>query len=496
MDGVIAEPEGSHEPTEFVKTPRKAVASGWIGSALEYYDFFIYATAASLVFPDVFFPKGNDKVALIGSLATYGVGYVARPVGAFFLGNWGDRFGRKNVLVLCMLMMGASTLLVAFLPSYATAGLWAPALLLVLRLTQGFAVGGELSGASAMIVENSPFGRRGYFGSFTLQGTQGGQLIAAAVFLPLYFGLSSDNMDRWGWRIPFALSAVVVAVGYFIRRNVDETPAFREEAVHGEVPRAPIVQAVVQSWPNMSRVVVMALMNCVAVLATTFAAAFATNAGYGVGMDTKLYLFIPVIANAIAMFLIPYVGNLSDRFGRRRPIIIGALGAGILAYPYLYFIMKDNVPLTIVFAVLMWGCVYQGYNAVFPAFYQEMFPTRTRVTAFAVSQNIGTLITAFLPTIYAAIAGPAPDACVSDKKFLPTKVVNGQTCSTLASQAQHHVLWTVGSITFGLTVLAAISAFSSRETFMIHLNDCGEKDARPVSEEAYAQARQAAVGVF
>src|SRR6195952_2260032 len=243
MDDVIVEPEGSHEPTEFQKTPRKAVASGWIGSALEYYDFFIYATAASLVFPDIFFPSTNPKVAIVASFATYGVGYVARPIGAFFLGNWGDTHGRKNVLVVCLLLMGLATFAVALLPVYSVIGIWAPTLLVVLRLVQGFAVGGELSGASAMIVENSPFGRRGYFGSFTLQGTQGGQLIAAAVFLPLYFTLSSDQMNSWGWRIPFFLSVIVVIVGYYIRRNVDETPAFQEEAVHGEVPKSPIAQA-------------------------------------------------------------------------------------------------------------------------------------------------------------------------------------------------------------------------------------------------------------
>ena len=154
-DQIAEHSEG--EPTEFAKSPKAAVASGWIGSALEYYDFFIYATAASLVFPAVFFPSGNDKVALVASFATYGVGYVARPIGAFVLGHFGDKFGRKNVLVLCMLMMGFATFLVALLPSYASIGVWAPILLVVLRLVQGFAVGGELSGASAMIVENAPF---------------------------------------------------------------------------------------------------------------------------------------------------------------------------------------------------------------------------------------------------------------------------------------------------------------------------------------------------
>nr|WP_198588407.1 MFS transporter [Geodermatophilus chilensis] len=184
MRDAVAEP-GSHEPREFQKTPKKAAASGWMGSALEYYDFFIYAQAAALVFPTIFFAESDPQIGVIISLATFGVGYVARPLGAFVLGHWGDTHGRKNVLVLCMLLMGVSTFLVALLPTYDQVGLLAPALLVVLRLVQGFAVGGEISGASAMIVEHAPFGRRGYYASYTLQGVQAGQILAAAVFLPL-----------------------------------------------------------------------------------------------------------------------------------------------------------------------------------------------------------------------------------------------------------------------------------------------------------------------
>jgi MFS family permease len=168
MRDEIAEQPGSHEPVEYQKTPRKAAASGWLGSALEYYDFFIYAQAAALVFPNIFFAKDNPHVAIVSSLALFGVGYVARPLGAFVLGHWGDTHGRKNVLVLCMLLMGFSTFLVGVLPTYSAIGLWAPLLLVILRLIQGFAVGGEISGASAMIVEHAPFGRRGYFASYTL----------------------------------------------------------------------------------------------------------------------------------------------------------------------------------------------------------------------------------------------------------------------------------------------------------------------------------------
>ena len=463
QDEVIEQP-GSHEPTEYHKTPKKAAASGWIGSALEYYDFFIYAQAAALIFPQLFFPEDNPQVGVVASFATFGVGYVARPLGAFVLGHWGDKHGRKNVLVLCMLLMGASTFLVGLLPSYAAIGIWAPIFLVVLRLIQGFAVGGEISGASAMIVEHAPFGRRGYYASFTLQGVQAGQIIAAAVFLPIATWLPEEAFETWGWRIPFLLSVVVVIAGYIIRRRVDETPAFKEEEAHGEIPQAPIVQAIRESGTNMLRVICMALMNAVPIAATVFGATYATNEEtYGIGMEPSTYLWISVLGNTVAVILIPFIGNLSDRIGRRPVMIVGALGSGLLAFPYLYFISQNNVPLAFIFAILMWGVVYQGYNAVFPSFYQELFPTKTRVTGFAVSQNIGTMITAFLPLIYAAI-----------------------------TDIDSNVPLIVGGITFGISCIVAISAWSAPETYRIHLNDLGTPDAVPVPVEEYERIRASA----
>ncbi|MET0216990.1 MAG: MFS transporter, partial [Burkholderiales bacterium] len=270
MQDKILEPQGSHEPTEFAKTPKKAAASGWVGSALEYYDFFIYAQAAALVFPELFFPPDNPQVGIVASLATFGVGYAARPLGAFVLGHYGDKHGRKTVLILCMLLIGFSTFCVGLLPSYAAIGIFAPILLVVLRLIQGFAVGGEIAGAGSMIMEHSPFGRRGYFSSFTLQGVQAGQILAAAVFLPLAQILPDEAFKSWGWRIPFLLSAVVVLAGFIIRRKVDETPAFKEEEVHGAVPQAPIVMAVKENGSDMLRVICMSLMNAVPIAVTVF----------------------------------------------------------------------------------------------------------------------------------------------------------------------------------------------------------------------------------
>ncbi|WCM88305.1 MFS transporter [Acidovorax sp. NCPPB 3576] len=444
---------------------RKATASGWIGSVLEYYDFFIYATAASLIFPQIFFPAGNPTAAIVASLATYGVGYVARPIGALVLGHWGDTHGRKQVLVLCMFLMGFSTLAVGLLPTYAQAGLLAPAMLVVLRLIQGFAVAGEISGASSMILEHAPTGRRGFYASFALQGVQAGQVLAAAVFLPLAYFLPAEQFNTWGWRVPFLLSFIVILVGYYIRREVQETPVFTAERRQGAVPRAPIVQAFQENGPNMLRVVCMALMNVIPVVATVFGAAYAVQPGYGVGFDKSVYLWIPVLGNIVAVLVIPHVGNLSDRIGRRPPIIVGALLSGLLAFLYLYAISIHHVPMAIGMSLLMWGVVYQGYNAVFPSFYPELFPARTRVTSMAISQNVGTTLTALLPALFAAVAPP------------------GST----------NVPATVGAIAFGVTAIAALAAWSARETFRIPTQDLGHPDAQPLSEAAYEQARQEAL---
>jgi MFS family permease len=444
------EPHGTHQT-------KKATASGWIGSALEYYDFFIYATAASLVFPQIFFPSGNPTVAIVASLATYGVGYVARPIGAFFLGHWGDTHGRKTVLLVCMFLMGFSTMAVGILPTYQQVGMLAPTLLVVLRLVQGFAVAGEISGASSMILEHAPFGRRGFFASFSLQGVQAGQIFAAAIFLPLARFMPADAFNAWGWRIPFLLSVVVIIAGYIIRREVEETPAFAEEGEHGGVPRAPIVQAFTQSWGDMIRVVCMSLMNVIPVVAAIFGAAYAVQPGYGIGFHKDVYLWIPVLGNILAVVIIPITGNLTDRIGRRPPIIFGAIASGLLSFGYLYAISIANVPLAIVMSLLMWGVVYQGYNAVFPSFFPELFPTRTRVTAMAVSQNIGTTVTALLPALFAAVAPP------------------GST----------NIPLTVGAITLAVTIVAAVGAYSARETYRIHLNDLGEPNAVPVEKEVY-----------
>ena len=453
------EPHGKHQT-------KKATASGWIGSALEYYDFFIYATAASLIFPQIFFPKTDPKVAIVASLATYGVGYVARPIGAFFLGHWGDTHGRKTVLILCMFLMGFSTMAVGLLPTYEQVGLRAPALLVVLRLIQGFAVAGEISGASSMILEHAPFGRRGFYASFTLQGVQAGQILAAAVFLPLAHYMPADAFNCWGWRIPFLLSFVVIVAGYIIRREVDETPAFAEEGEHGEVPKAPIIQAITESWRDMLRVICMALMNVIPVVTTIFGAAYAVQPGYGIGFEKDVYLWIPVLGNILAVIVIPFVGNLSDKIGRRPPIIVGALGSGLLSFGYLYAISIHNVPLAIVHVAADVGRRLPGLQRRVP----ELLPR----------------------------AVPDAHPGLGEWRSRRTSARPSRRCCRRCSPpwrrpAATNIPLTIGAITFGITIIAAIAAWTARETYRVHMNDLGNPDAVPVPKEEYDRLREQAV---
>lgn len=453
----------THDAAHSARQTRKATASGWVGSALEYYDFFIYAQAAALIFPQIFFPSTDPKLAIFASLATYGVGYLARPVGAFVLGHWGDTRGRKNVLLLCMFLMGIATMAVGLLPTFEQIGYWAPALLVVLRLVQGFAVAGEIAGASSMILEHAPPGRRGFFASFTLQGVQAGQVMAAAVFLPLAYFMPSDAFNSWGWRIPFLLSAAVLIAAYIIRREVKEPEAFKVAAK--QTARSPIRDTFTYSWRGMLVVFGVSLMNVIPVVTTIFGAAYAVQPAYGVGFDKSVYLWIPVVGNIVAVLVIPFVGNLSDRIGRR-PLIIGsALGCGLMSFVYLYAISLHNLPLAFGASLLMWGMVYQGYNAIFPSFFPEQFQTHYRVSAMAIAQNVGYMITALLPALFTAVAPPG----------------------------SNNVPLLIGAITCAVTAISAVAAWSAPETYRTPLDQLGKPDAVALDKPVYDALRAKAL---
>jgi MFS family permease len=438
------------------KTPVKAALASSVGSVLEYYDFFIYGTASALVFGKVFFPDSDPATGTLLSFATYGVGYVARPIGAFFMGHLGDRHGRKRVLVLTILMMGLATFLVGCLPTYDDIGLWAPLLLVALRLLQGFSASGEQSGGNSLTLEHAPDDRRAFFSSFTLTGTQCGLVIATAAWLPIG-AMPEDDLLSWGWRIPFWLSAVVVVVGLLIRRRLEETPMFEEAAAEGELEQAPLGELLRDHRAGVIRVVLVALGSTVSTIFAVYALSFAVDQR---GLDKTTMLWVAIVTNVVALGAIPAWAKLADRIGRKPVLIGGTLVSGALMFAYLAAIDSKDYVLIFIAAVMMSGVTYSAFNGVQPALYGEMFPTKVRLSGMAIGTQIGYAIGGFAPTAAAAIDGGG---------WVPV------------------ALYVLGS-----SVIAAIAAFTARETFRVPLQQLDDRRRerfarpRPVAPETTA----------
>ena len=390
----------THSPAAQGK-PRQAAVAAWIGSALEYYDFFIYGTAAALVFNKVFFPDSDPATGTLLAVATFGVGYAARPVGAFILGHVGDRFGRKKVLVFTLLLMGIATFLVGCLPTYDQVGVLAPVLLVVLRLLQGLSASGEQAGANSMTLEHAPPHRRAYYTSFTLGGTQAGQILATAAFLPVA-ALPEDALLSWGWRVPFWASALVVVVGYVIRRRLEETPVFTREVAAGAVARLPVVDLFRDHWREVLRVVLAAVIASVSTIFTVYALSYAVNT---VELDRTPMLWVGVLANAVALAALPLWATLADRIGRKPVFIAGSLGSAALMFAYLGAISAGNYPMIFLVGILMFGVVYSAANGIWPSFYGEMFTARVRLSGMAIGTQLGFAVAGFSPTVAAALDG-------------------------------------------------------------------------------------------
>ncbi len=390
------------ETTTVQRTPRKAALAAWSGSALEYYDLAIYGTAAALVFPTIFFPEGNQAVATVASLATFGVAYVARPFGSFLMGHIGDRFGRKQILIGTLLLMGVSTFLIGCLPTYDQIGLVAPALLVVLRLLQGLSAAGEQAGANSMSFEHAPDNRRGFFTSWTLSGTQGGQVLAPMVFLPVIALLSDEQLHAWGWRIPFWISAALLVVGFVIRRTLDETPEFHAEKKQAEVPPAPLALLFRHHWRGVLRVFFASFIAMVNTVFQVFALNFATSDEYGIGISSTTMLWLAIVANVIAVGTIPLWASLSDRVGRKPVFISGLIGTAVMVTVFLWSISTGNVALILITGILLAGIIYSMPNACWPSTYAEYFPTSVRLSGMAIGTQFGFALAGFTPAIAGA----------------------------------------------------------------------------------------------
>ncbi|WP_157358755.1 MFS transporter [Amycolatopsis sp. ATCC 39116] len=424
--------------------PRKAAVAAWVGSALEYYDFFIYGTAAALVFGKIFFPSSDPAAGTLLALATFGVGYVARPIGAFILGHVGDRFGRKKVLVFTVLLMGVSTFLVGCLPTYGQVGVLAPVLLVILRLLQGLSAAGEQAGANSMSLEHAPEDRRSYYTSWTLSGTQAGQILATAVFLPVA-AMPTAALQSWGWRMPFWASALVVVAAFVIRRKLDETPVFEREVAGKEQAKLPVAVLFRDHWADVLRVVFAAVIAAVSTIFTVYALSYAVNSA---GLARTPMLWVGVLANVVALGAIPLWAMLADKVGRKPVFIGGSLGCAVLIFAYLGAIASGNYVLVFVVGILMFGVVYSATNAVWPAFYGEMFPARVRLSGMAIGTQIGFAIAGFTPTIAAAIAGDKSANWVG-----------------------------VAIFTAGLCLVNVIAVLTGRDNYRVPTADLGRKDA-------------------
>jgi MFS family permease len=382
-----------------VRTPRKAALASFMGSAVEYYDFFVFGFVAALIFPKVFFNSG-DEAAQLMSFATLGVAYIARPVGAFVIGHFGDRLGRRNVLMFTLVLMGLSTFAIGCLPTYAMIGGVAPILLVLCRLLQGFSAAGEQAGASSLTLEHSPDHQRAFFTSWTLTGTQGGLILASLVVIPVV-ALPDAQLYSWGWRLPFWLSAVVVVVAFFIRRRLDETPEFAEAKAAGTIARMPLMPLLRNHWRDVLRVIFCAFIAAVSTVFANLAIAY----GKKMGLNADETLWLVVVANIVALGTQPLFGKLADRIGRKPVFIYGALSSAVLMPFYLLSMSSGNDVLMFALAVATFSFGYAAANAVWPSFYGEMFSTEVRFSGLAIGTQLGFLVAGFAPAIVTALGG-------------------------------------------------------------------------------------------
>lgn len=368
---------------------RRVIMAAAVGSALEWYDFFIYGTAAALVFGDLFFPKLDPTVGTLASLATFGVGFVARPIGGIVFGHLGDKLGRKPVLVITLLMVGGGTFLIGLLPTYESVGLLAPVLLVLLRLVQGFGAGAEYGGAVIMAVEYAPEGKRGLFGSWAPIGVTVGNLLAAGVFA-VCSSLPRDEFLAWGWRIPFLLSIVLVLVGFYIRAKVTETPVFQDAVAKRKPLKSPALEAL-RRYPKEMAVVVGARLaeNGLGYLFPVFGLSYLTKT-LGVPKGTALTGIM--IAHGLSLLTIPLFSALSDRIGRR-PVYIGAALFGA-AYAFPFFMLidtKDPFIISLAFIPAI-SISVSGMFGPQAAYFAELFGARLRFSGFALARELGSIL--------------------------------------------------------------------------------------------------------
>jgi MHS family shikimate/dehydroshikimate transporter-like MFS transporter len=382
-----------------------AVAAS-VGTSLEWYDFSLYATASALVLPAVFFPSEDATVAVLASFATFAVGFFARPIGGVIIGNLGDRYGRRQMLFLTLILMSVASTLIGVLPSYAVAGVWAPILLIVLRVLQGFGAGGEYAGATLLAAEHAGQISRGVNASLPATGNAVGALLATAVFAIVQASMSQAQFIAWGWRITFLLSVLVGIAGIVIRLRIPESPEFTNAQKTERIPRLPLAELFRSARSRVPLAMLASIgPNVASYLPSVYALSYlATN----VGAPAWIGLVGIVIGNALKFVTIPTAGWLSDKFGRRPVFITGAVGAAALAYPF-FFLLNTGSPIPVwIGLILIFTLCNDCMLAAQSGFMSELFDVRLRYTGVTFSREIsGAIIGGTLPFVAAALTGAA-----------------------------------------------------------------------------------------
>jgi MFS family permease len=427
------------------RLPKRAALVSFVGSMLEYYDFFIYGTAAALVFPKVFFANVDPSTGTLLALLTFGIGYIARPVGAVIIGHFGDRIGRKTVLLFTLVLMGGSTFAIGLLPDAHAIGAAAPIILTFLRLLQGLSAAGEQSGANSLTLEHSANSNRAFFTSWTLSGTQAGAILATLVFIPVA-SLPEAQLLSWGWRVPFLLSFVVLVVAYLVRRTMPETPVFTEIKDKAQLERFPVLALLRDYWPDVLRVIVCALIATVSTMTAVFTLGYATSK-FGVARPTMLWA--GVLGNVTALVMQPLWAILADRIGRKPVFIGGVLGCAVLVFPYFMAVTSGHTAAIFAASMILSGTIYAAPNAIWPSFYAEMFDARVRYSGTAIGTQLGFLAAGFTPLVAQSLVGEGPYG------WLP-----------------------VAAFVAGCCVVSAISAATARETHTIDIGDLGKTAAK------------------
>ena len=431
---------GTAAGTPTMSAHRIAVAS-FIGTAIEFYDFYIYGTAAALVFGTLFFPELSTLTATLAAFATLGVGFVARPVGAVAFGHFGDRIGRKATLVVSLLMMGVGTVVIGLLPTHASIGMAAPVLLVLCRFLQGFGLGGEWGGAVLMATEHAPDGRRGLYSSFPQIGPSVGFVVASGGFLALSAALTEEQFAAWGWRVPFLASALLVIVGLYIRLKIAETPVFEQAMREQERTKAPIAEVVTRQPRSLLLATGgMIITHTIFYTVTTFSLSYGTKE---LELSRTTLLVTAMVAAAVMGVATPVLAVLSDRVGRRR-VCLYACGLAVLwAFPLFWLLGTGNgVLITIGFSVAM--IAFAGVYAPMGAFLPELFATRYRYTGASIGYNASSIVG----------GGIAP--------LLATALV-GATGSS----------WPVSLLVAGLALVSGLCVFGLHETRTADLTDAG-----------------------